>query len=486
MRSGTMPSQQQQRRQRNDGQSLPPPPRDPYSSNSRAEETDGLPAPESWIEVSSHPSSSSVSSIGEEIVTTGLRVGNSYPPRRRRLNLRSYAQPSAQRQQQQHPRSTVSAQAVAAALASASSQEEYEESDSEDDRVLTSSTENITSPQGAGVGVVGSTPLRQVRRHPESDSSDEDDDDENATALGRRPPAEPFRPQPNAFTHPPSHLSHRHSASSAIPSHHPSFSQRASTRFDRRASNFMTPADNDAALRASLTTLLSCAAAARGRPKDSGEQDNKGGEAPRPAAAPAASNQPVGLRMLSESELNTPSSPPAAATTTATTSSPSSSSPPQPQKAPRSSSPRTRATRPSSGEKIKRSSTPGTSGSRPPPPRATKKKKTAASAAAAAAAGDDAAATIISPTLLTWVVSAGVVVLVSVVGFGAGYVIGREVGRQEAALGGARSLAGNASSSVFEGGGGGGGCGAEVFRVGGSGGTLRRFRWGGGVSSVAA
>lgn len=34
----------------------------------------------------------------------------------------------------------------------------------------------------------------------------------------------------------------------------------------------------------------------------------------------------------------------------------------------------------------------------------------------------------ISPMLLMWVVSAGVVVLVSVVGFGAEYVIGREVG----------------------------------------------------------
>jgi hypothetical protein len=32
---------------------------------------------------------------------------------------------------------------------------------------------------------------------------------------------------------------------------------------------------------------------------------------------------------------------------------------------------------------------------------------------------------------MTWVVSAGVVVLFSVVGFGAGFVVGREVGRGE-------------------------------------------------------
>lgn len=36
---------------------------------------------------------------------------------------------------------------------------------------------------------------------------------------------------------------------------------------------------------------------------------------------------------------------------------------------------------------------------------------------------------LIHPTLLTWVVSAGVVVLFSAIGFSAGYVIGREVGR---------------------------------------------------------
>jgi hypothetical protein len=75
----------------------------------------------------------------------------------------------------------------------------------------------------------------------------------------------------------------------------------------------------------------------------------------------------------------------------------------------------------------------------------------------------------ISPTLLTWVMSAGVVVLVSVVGFGAGYVIGREVGRQEA-------LAGLNGSSFL---GDGGSCSREVAR---SSGTLRKFRWGSGVA----
>ncbi|RYO83590.1 hypothetical protein DL766_008506 [Monosporascus sp. MC13-8B] len=395
---------------------------------------------ETWVEVSSHPSSSSVSSIGDEIVTTGLRVGNPYPPRRGRLHPQSYANRAAQKQH------TSSASALAG-RAGTSSQEEYEESDSEDDQILTSSTENIIASQ-----VAGGTPLRRVhgsRRHRESDFSDEDDDDddddddENATALGRRPP-EPFRPQPNAFSHPPSHLAHRHSTSSAIPTHHhrPSLTQRSSTRVDRRTPNPMSPsyqADNDAALRASLTTLLSCAAAARGRPKNGEEKVERPG--------PATSNQPVELRVMPESELMTPAPAPA-----------------QPRETLRS--PGTRATPPSgpsreaTGEKIKRSATP-TSGTKPA--RATKKKKTASSEEA-----------VFSPTLLTWVVSAGVVVFV--VGFGAGYVIGREIGRQESLT----SLSAGGNASVFVDG---SSCGREVVR--GGGGALRKFRWGTGIISVA-
>ncbi|KAI5920009.1 hypothetical protein F4810DRAFT_451748 [Camillea tinctor] len=403
---------------------------------------------ESWVEVCSHPSSSSVSSIGDEIVTTGLQVGSSYGARRRRLHPQSYAHLNPQQ-----PAVIVSRPGQTGAT---SSQEEYDESDSEEDHVLTSSTENITRSQA--------TPNPQPRQHNQSravESDSSDDDDENATALGRRPP-EPFRPQPNAFTHPPSHLTHRHSAASAIPqtTPRPSFNQRSSTRIDRRGPGFMSPnyqADNDAALRASLTTLLSCAAAARGLPKD-GEKEMGG------RAVPATSNRPVEMRFVPESELMGPS--PQAAAQTQTQIRPQ----PQPQAQPQArrpiQSPRNNqaasTTREASGEKIKRSATP-ISGTKS---RATKKKRTVVGT------GDDA---LISPSLMTWVVSAGVVVLVSVVGFGAGYVIGREVGRQESlsSLGGV----GNASDSSS--------CGREVIRSGG--GTLRKFRWGAGMSrSVVA
>lgn len=72
----------------------------------------------------------------------------------------------------------------------------------------------------------------------------------------------------------------------------------------------------------------------------------------------------------------------------------------------------------------------------------------------------------ISPTLMTWVVSAGVVVLFSAISFSAGYVVGREMGRFEAG-----TVAGREGI----------GCGKEVGR------GLRRFRWGassGGVIRV--
>ncbi|KAI1656655.1 hypothetical protein F4813DRAFT_390363 [Daldinia decipiens] len=374
---------------------------------------------ESWIEVASHPSSSSVSSIGDEIVTTGLQVGSSYDARRRRrLHPQSYARPDA--------RQPTFVAAHAGQAGTSSSQEEYEESESEDDQVLTSSAENIASPRPTGT-----TPLRHSAQPVEDDSSDDDD---RATALAQRP-SEPFQPQPNAFSHPPSHLTHRHSASSTIPQHHrPSFGQRSQTRIDRRAPNFMPPhyqADNDAALRASLTTLLSCAAAAGKRTKD--------GEKQMDERSPAATgNQPVELRFVPESELMAP--PPTAQTQAGQSS--------------RANPPATTA-RESAGEKVKRTATPTPATKSP---RATKKKKTNV------ASGEEA---LISPTLLTWVVSAGVVVLVSVVGFGAGYVIGREVGRQET-LG---SLGTNASAVAD-----GSNCGRDVIRSGS--GTLRRFRWG--------
>ncbi|TWU77843.1 hypothetical protein ED733_002899 [Metarhizium rileyi] len=375
----------------------------------------GLSHTQSWVEVASQPSSSSLSSIGDEIVTTGLRIGGPYN-RRRRL------QPPA--------RSSLPHQQTAVhAAGTSSSQEEYEESESEDDGLLTSSAENVQpAPSGNA---------------DECSDADSDSDGDDATALGRASDRPVFRPQPNAFSHPPVHAPQRsHSATSSMPSHphsgftRPSFSQRSQTRVHRDGPSFMSPSareDNDAALRASLTTLLSCAAAARGLPKSKDEAEAR--RVSRNGVGP--SDQPMELRLVPESELMEGSTQPRTVTAGF----------PRRQRSPA----RLPTETPTQADKPKRSGSAGRS------PRANKKKKVVVS---------PEETTLISPTLLTWVVSAGVIVLVSVVGFGAGYVIGREVGRQETqdALSASMSAASETSHT-----------GREVIR---SSGGLRRLRWG--------
>lgn len=367
---------------------------------------------ESWVEVSSQPSSSSLSSIGDEIVTTGLHVGGQHG-RRRRMPASARSLP------QQHTAMYVG------------TSPHDEDDDSEDDRPLASSTENIPSTQG------------------DADESDVDssDDGDNATALGGRVADRPvFRPQPNAFTHTPSHPQRSYSTNAAMPPHphsgftRPSFSQRSQTRVHRGGPSFMAPSvreDNDAALRASLTTLLSCAAAARGLPKSKEEAEAQA--MARNGVGP--SDQPMSLGLVPESELMGEHSAPGPATATSS-----------PRK--RSSPARSHSRADVSSSKAQRSSSAGRG--------ATKKKKTIAAVEE----------TYISPTLLTWVVSAGVVVLVSVVGFGAGYVIGREVGRQEALSVSVGSV--NETTS----------CGREAIRS--SSGTLRRFKWSSVGKSIVA
>lgn len=414
-------------------------------------------ASESWVEIASQPSSSSLSSIGDEIVTTGLHVGNqSYPPRRRRLQHHYH-----QSVQQQMPQSYIVNHA--AAQAGTSSQEEYDETESEEDRLMTSSTENVNPRHAPAAGLRRS----QTAIPPGADMSESEDDDEG-TALGRPSPVQGFRPQPNAFSHPPTHLNARsYSSNSAIPLHHPnSRPSPVSHRSHNRVRNdFRSPsyqADRDEALRASLTTLLSCAAAAKSLPgrRARNTAGSSSGE-PVMGAGVGPSTQPMELRLVPESELAHDSSPPVGPTvpkltpqsrqsTTRTTSNSSAQSQP--------------ASVSSKEDKGKRTAATGQSKTQ----RATKKKRTSASAV------DDNAVTWISPTTLTWVLGTGVVLLVSVVGFGAGFVVGREIGRQDilsstSGSSGAMSAGMNSTS-----------CGGEVIRSTGSG-TLRRWRWGAGM-----
>lgn len=510
---------------------------------------------ESWVEIASQPSSSSLSSIADEIVITGLRVGTNatgvnggampvtaqqQPQRRRRLLQQvEQVEAAAGRPPTSHPTnlpSTTPANSNSGAAprsSAGSSQEEYDETESEEDRVLSSSTEHLDMadvssrpPQSYSLMQYQAAQARLRQRAAASDGDDEDDDDDDdGTALGILSSGPPtFRPQPNAFSHPPTHLqqhqpqlqptaSHR-----SVPTpHHMAaggpYAPRSSRPARNSAPNFMSPSyreDNDAALRASLTTLLSCAAAARGLPKK--ENNGIGGFVVAGGGEPSSSqtntgvrpsNQPMGLRLVPESELvddndneapvsprtrtsfQPPRVPPqVSSSNTQPTARPSASSSSTKQHAASSSTQQHQqqhhSSRNSAVSAVSTSSKSKRTGASKSSPRVTKKKRTSS---ATATEGDGV--TMISPTLLTWVVSAGVVVLVSVVGFGAGFVIGREVGRQEAASSMSAAAAGSSMPANSSAASASTACGREIMRSS-TGSTLRRFRWGGMTKSVAA
>lgn len=312
-----------------------------------------------------------------------------------------------------------------------SSQEEYDESESESDRVMTSSNEHI-----------GPSPLRQEVRGLHSVASsdtmsereeEDDDDDENATAVNYpRSTARQFQPRPNAFSHPSTEHIVRSQSGTVYTPRRPATrpgSQRQHSYPQHTPYNVISPhhqADHDEALRASLSTLLSAAAAVRGLPKPG-----------QPRTAPAATSSrvdPTSLRMVPESV--------ALGEITEETSNNSSS----------------RATSSSPSDKSKRKASPAV---------ASVRSSSRDRHAAKKARKQSALIEEISPTLFTWVVSAGVVVLVSALSFSAGYVVGNEAGYAEAM--GQMGTVGSEAGS----------CGKEAVR--GTGLGLRRLRWTGGA-----
>ncbi|KAL2866984.1 uncharacterized protein BJX67DRAFT_110122 [Aspergillus lucknowensis] len=404
---------------------------------------------DSWIEVSSQPSSSSLSSAAttDDIITTGLRV---------QRTERGYHNRRSRRRRLQHLAAVTTAQVEFTSHEPSSSQEEYEESESESDRVLTSSNEDIARPSPVGPAVTYPGPPATA-----SDASSFSDEEDNATALGMGISASPFVPQPNVFSHPPVSENPSWTRPSEVHRSRPisdvSTSSRrtairrnsqASIRSSRRPSNqqhspynVISPshhADHDAALRASLSTLLSCAAAARGLPKSESQS--------APTEYPRA--QPSSFRLVSESaamgtevsEKDVPSDIDVHASRRQQ----------QPRLSPQSvptysqgEAFPTRAKRRSGGSKER-----GLSHS---------------SAKRSRRSGNSES----SSAVMTWVISAGVVVLFSAISFSAGYALGREVGKLEATsagsvLGDAGAPCGRASAV----------CGREAVRGG-----LKRLRW---------
>lgn len=375
---------------------------------------------DSWIEISSKRSSSSLSSSADEVITHGLRVGNSEP-----------------HQRQGHVRSSrpthISLHSDRPTSAAGSSQDEYTESESESDRAMSSSNEALSTAQDFDdhSNVPSDVPLE-----------DDDDEDENATALGaRNVDHNCFTPQPNAFSHPPaSRISRLQPANdsyftAARPSASRSTTRRASfpAQQNRQANSPHNPAlsphqpDHDAALRASLTTLLSCAAAARALPKPQGQTSAK--EPKTRQRQTSTRIEPNTLRIIAGSPKRA-SSPSDRRQASSSPSRNSTTSEKGKRKAPRSSSKERRA--------VKRLRSVGT---------------------------DE----VISPTLLTWVVSAGVLVLVSALSFSAGVTVGRE----------AEKLSANGWSGLD-------GLGESSRRTSRTGFGLRRRLFNGAVRAVAA
>lgn len=248
---------------------------------------------DSWIEVSSQPSTSSLSSAAttDDIITTGLRVERSVPGIQRRT-----------RKKRLRRLGLLATQNSESSSVAGSSQDEYEESDSESDPVLSSSNEDVMAASRRD-GLLSHHSFAS-----EAASSGEDDD--RLTALGPRLASTPFVPQPNVFSHAPQYSRSRSyngpepspslvsNSSQATAVRHNSSSTARATRRNSRAQhgpyNMISPnyqADHDAALRASLSTLLSLGTAVRGVPKSDSLQMPTG-----PPVAPASS-----FRLVSES-----------------------------------------------------------------------------------------------------------------------------------------------------------------------------------------
>jgi len=198
-------------------------------------------------------------------------------------------------------------------------------------------------------------------------------------------------------------------------------------------------ADHDAALRASLSTLLSCAAAARGLSKT-----DRPAIEPRSRPGPSNRVDPTTIGFVPESAVFGEPTRTAAAQT---------------------ESPNSRLAGTGSltnFDKSKRKATTSTQQRSSSKDRRATKKARKSSSNWTPATMDE-----VSPTLLTWFVGAGVVVLVSALTFSAGYVAGREAGRTE----------------VLEFGPEAGRCGKEAM-VAGAGRGLRRLRWTDAASSI--
>jgi len=252
----------------------------------------------------------------------------------------------------------------------------YTESESESDRLLSSNENILIPPSPLRVESLPNDSSASSHSYASEADYEDDDDEDHATAIDSRVNSSRFTPQQNAFSHPPLHRQ----TSSSTPAHAnqlPRPTSRHSSAYQHPHSPLSALAptnrvDHDAALRASLSTLLSYAAATRNAPKSLD-----------PTVQPARSTriQPSSIGLVPESvALGVDES---------------------------------QVSKPKISSAVR-----------------TNSKDRCLSRRARVAGVED-----VPPTLLTWVVGAGVLVLVSAISFSAGYAVGRDVGHAESAAG---------------------------------------------------
>lgn len=458
--------------------------------------------PDSWVEIASEPSSSSLSSAANDgLEPSGPRL-HRHPP------VYADARGSAIRPRRRSHRAAVrsphrrihdrSAAGLFALEADGSSQEDGYEGENESDRVMASSSEmpafasarNGTDAFGgarlAGQEYSSTLSGKSSRSTTEAESGqadgESDADYDNADLLDADiipDPVAGFTPAPHAFSQPSLLMvgrgSEGHTAPSLQRAHVPSMAPHSQPyqgssktlyhRHQHSPYNIITPAhqvDHDAALRASLSTLLTCAAAARNfaRPPSGGDgvpvNIYPSKETQRKARQPSSHTVVThSLRIVPESALFGEE-----ASLPAVTSAESSNT----EKSARSrNATATKSTLTASKTLSKRKRAVGqdgvTTSAAPEGPSnymrtakssrsssgnadlSTKNARPSGNAQLRSTASmsssmlEDAAHTDlmaasaalnITPTLLTWVLSAGVLVLVSAITFSAGFVVGRE------------------------------------------------------------
>ncbi|CAZ84775.1 unnamed protein product [Tuber melanosporum] len=341
----------------------------PAASGINTGETD------SWVEVASHPSDSAyTSSSDEHIITAGLQV--SAARRRRRSTFRD-VKPS-------HPQTGIAQESEDGPLENGEAEEEEEE-------------------EGEHMGsMINEMPMSSDGYSSPGDEEDDSDDEASASHDASAP-----RTVFSASSQPRPFQDRSHMV--------PTSRRHGPGGFNMFAPNHAT--DHDEALRASLSTLLSCAAAARGLTKSPPQSQAPGQAQTAPQQGGRVAVE--GIRVVREDNLPSEASGSVGGRSrrgSVDSTADSTSSPPSPPNK-----------LPSKDTEEARKKT------RRPDKKSKSKTRSRSSRRQEASEGSDLTSTL-GVSYATLAISAGAIVLLSAITFSAGYAMGREVGKSEGGL----------------------------------------------------